>query len=642
MQVKECACCEHEHSQIKNNSKEEKEPSVLFKILRFGTGILFFAAGLLASSEWLNGYLKTVFLFAAYFILGYDILYSALINTVKGKLFDENFLMAIATVGAIIIGEQSEAVGVMLFYQIGETFQEYAVGRSRKSIKSLLDLRPDYANVVGDNGSVTKIAPEKVKVSQVIQVLSGERVPLDGTLLYDTMSADTAALTGESRPRDISKGGEVLSGVINLSGAVNIEVTSLYENGTIARLLELVESAADKKAKNESFITKFSKIYTPAVVISAALLAILGSVITGNPSDWMYRALVFLVVSCPCALVVSIPLSYFAGIGLSSKNGILIKGSNYLEALTSCKTAVFDKTGTLTKGSFTVIETAAFLYDQNEILRLAAMGESMSTHPIAKSIVKRYGSELDTAKIKNHTEYAGMGVGYQTDGSEILVGSTKLLKFKEVPCDLCTVSGAVYVAVDGNVAGYLIISDQIKESAQALLNIKKETDITKTVMLTGDDASEAAKISEKLGIDEYYASLMPEKKLEILETIAKTENVIFVGDGINDAPVLKRANVGVAMGGLGSDAAIEAADIVIMNDSPAKLITAVKIAKRTKTIVIQNIVFVLFVKAVILLLGIFGIANMWLAVFADVGVSLLATLNAVRLIAVRISADNIA
>ena len=624
---KSCSCCApHEES---NHSREENEKTSILTYVRFGAGIVVFIAGILLPEP----IIKNILLLSAYAILGYDVLIDAAKNVFKAKMLDENFLMAIATVGAVAIGEFAEAVGVMLFYQIGEMCQDYAVGKSRRSIKGILALRPDYANVVEDDGSVRKYSPEKVQTGMIVQVKKGERVPLDGILLSDSMTADTSALTGESRPRDITAGEEVLSGMINSDAAVKIKVTSSYENSTVARLLEMVEKASENKAQSENFITKFAKIYTPVVVISAIALMLGGFIITGNFSTWLYRSLVFLVISCPCALVISIPLTYFAGIGLASKNGILFKGGNYLEALVNVETAVFDKTGTLTKGAFEVSEVVTLSdISRGKLIEITAHGESLSTHPIAQSIVNYYGKTPDNSKITEHREIAGNGISFLFEGEKYSAGSEKFLSGEGINMPDKIIPGAIYIACEKTLAGYIVMSDVIKEGSCNLAKKIKQLGIKRTVMLTGDSGQAAVETAKVLDIDEVHAELLPDGKLKLLEEMCKSQKVMFAGDGINDAPVLKRADVGIAMGGLGSDAAIEAADVVIMNDSPEKIISGIKIAKRTKTVVLQNIVFILLLKGIILILGALGYANMWLAIFADVGVSLLATLNAMKVL----------
>ncbi|GGH20487.1 heavy metal translocating P-type ATPase [Paenibacillus segetis] len=586
--------------------------------------------------------LELILFIISYLIVGGDIVLKALKNIVRGQVFDEYFLMSIATVGAFLIGEYPEGVAVMLFYQVGELFQSIAVNRSRKSISALMDIRPDFANL--KTGDETKrVSPEEVQIGDLIIVRPGEKVPLDGKIIEGNSAMDTSALTGESVPREVSKGDDVLSGFINKNGVLTIEVSKIFGESTVAKILDLVENASSKKAPTENFITKFARYYTPFVVIVAALLAVLPPLLFSGAtfSDWVYRALVFLVISCPCALVVSIPLGFFGGIGASSKNGVLIKGSNYLEALNDVKYVVFDKTGTLTKGEFKVNG----IYPQNgwteqELLRQAAFAEMHSTHPIAESIREAYGQEMNEDLLSNYNEISGHGIQVMFEGREVLAGNAKLMKQENIyfapPTELGTI---VHIAIDKQYAGYLVIADEVKEdSAQAIRSLKN-LGVKKIVMLTGDIKAVGEAVGRKLGVDEVRTELLPQHKVEELEKIdrqkSSKEKIVFVGDGINDTPVLARADIGVAMGGLGSDAAIEAADIVIMTDEPSKLASAIHIAKRTRRIVWQNILFALIVKAIFLLLGAFGIATMWEAVFSDVGVTLLAVLNAMRVLKIK-------
>ncbi len=588
-----------------------------------------------------DGILKLCLYLIPYLIVGYDTLWKALRGMINLQMFDEDFLMALATIGALIIGEYPEAVAVMLFNQIGVLFEQYAVGKSRKSISALMDIRPDYANLEKD-GKVEEVSPDDVAIGDVIVIKAGEKVPLDGIIEEGTTTVDTAALTGESMPRTLRTGDEIISGSINLTGHIRVRVTNIFENSTVAKILELVENASAKKAKAENFISKFARWYTPIVVGTALLLAVIPSLFDGNWSEWIYRALTFLVISCPCALVISVPLSFFGGIGGASKCGILIKGGNYIEALARCETVVFDKTGTLTKGSFSVtaIHTANGA-DEKTLLSYAALAESESSHPIARSIRERISEQPDTAPISELTEISGKGILAVTEkGEKILVGSEKLMQEKFVshtPCaDLGTV---VYVAVNGKYLGAIVISDEIKETAAEAISELKKIGISKTVMLTGDSRLVGNTVAYKLGIDEVHAELLPADKVTHTEALlkkkSKNKTLAFVGDGINDAPVLSRADIGISMGAIGSDAAIEASDIVLMDDDPKKIATAIRIAKHTLTIVYQNIVFALGIKGLVLILGAFGIVGMWAAVFADVGVSVIAIMNAMRVLNVK-------
>lgn len=578
----------------------------------------------------------------AYLIVGGDIVLRAIKNIIRGQVFDEHFLMAIATVGAFAIGEYPEGVAVMLFYQVGELFQGMAVNRSRKSISSLMDIRPDYANVkIGSEFKM--VSPDEVKIDDIILVKPGEKVPLDGVIIEGNSSVDTSALTGESVPRDIEEGNEVLSGFINKQGVLTIKVTKSFGESTVSKILDLVENASNKKAPTEKFITKFARFYTPVVVIVATILAIVPPLLfTGATfSDWLYRALVFLVISCPCALVISIPLGFFGGIGAASKKGILVKGSNYLEALNDVKYVVLDKTGTLTKGQFEVNELNPTTgYTEEELLKYAAYAEAFSNHPIAESIRKAYGEEINNSVLSNYQEISGHGIKVTKENKEIVAGNQKLMKAEAI--DFIReeeVGTVVYLAVDKQFIGSILIADQVKADAANAISALKKLGIKKTVMLTGDSEKVGRKVGTLLGLDEVYTELLPQHKVEEIEKIDKQkqpkEKILFVGDGINDTPVLARADIGMAMGGLGSDAAIEAADIVIMTDEPSKIATAIEIAKRTRTIVWQNIIFALGVKVIFLLLGAFGIATMWEAVFSDVGVTLLAVLNAMRVMQVK-------
>lgn len=625
-----------------DHSHDHGANAVRTMILRLIAGTAVGAAAMLLS---LGTAAELLLFIVSYLIVGGDIVLKALKNIARGRVFDEFFLMSIATVGAFVIGEYPEGVAVMLFYQIGELFQSIAVNRSRKSIGDLMDIRPDYANLkAGDE--VRRVSPEDVEIGDLILIRPGERVPLDGRIVDGLSAMDTSALTGESVPREVAPGDDVLGGFINKNGVLTVRVSKLFGESTVAKILDLVENASSKKAPTENFITKFARYYTPFVVIFALLLAVVPPLLISGASfsDWVYRALVFLVISCPCALVVSIPLGFFGGIGASSKNGVLVKGSSYLEALNDVKYVVFDKTGTLTKGSFKVNAIVpANGWSKEELLRYAAYAELHSTHPIAQSIREAYGQELDEGQLADYNEISGHGIQVTYSGKTVLAGNAKLMSREQIafaaPAELGTI---VHVAADGQYAGYLAIADEIKpDSIKAIRSLKK-LGIKKIVMLTGDNKAVAEDIGRKLGVDEIRAELLPQHKVEELEKLdaAKPakEKIVFVGDGINDTPVLARADVGVAMGGLGSDAAIEAADIVIMTDEPSKLASAIHIAKATRRIVWQNILFALAIKGVFLLLGAFGIATMWEAVFSDVGVTLLAVLNAMRVLKVKATA----
>ncbi len=585
--------------------------------------------------------INTILFVISYLIVGFEILWKAIRNILRGKVFDENFLMAIASVGAFVIGEYSEGTAVMLFYQVGELFQDYAVDKSRKSIASLMDIRPDVAFVKRD-GKIEKVSPEEVKIGETIVVKPGEKVPLDGKVIEGTSMLDTSALTGESIPRDANVGDEVLSGCINKNGVLTVEVEKEFGESTVSKILDLVENASSRKAKTENFITKFAKYYTPIVVITALLLAVIPTIVFGFETfqEWLYRALTFLVVSCPCALVISIPLGFFGGIGGASKKGVLVKGSNYLEALSQVEIVVFDKTGTLTKGIFEVqkIETKDFKKD--ELLKFAAYAESYSNHPISISLKKAYGKEIDQKIISNSEEISGHGVRSVVGGKEVLVGNDKLMKQNNIDYTICNDVGTIlYVAVDGKFAGYILIADEIKEDAKEIIRKLKANNIQKIVMLTGDKKEVGESIAKELGIDIVYSELLPDQKVEKVEELMKEKSkkgkLVFVGDGINDAPVLAISDIGIAMGALGSDAAIEAADIVIMTDEPSKIDSAIRISKKTMRIVKQNIVFAIFVKVLVLLLTAIGLGTMWEAVFADVGVLVLAIINALRALRVK-------
>ena len=572
-----------------------------------------------------------------YFVVGWDVVRKAARNIAGGQVFDENFLMSVATVGALVIGEYPEAVAVMLFYQVGELFQNVAVTRSRQSISDLMDIRPDYANIEQD-GQLVQVDPEEVAVGDVIVIKAGERVPLDGTVLEGTSALDTAALTGESLPHDVSAGDEVISGCVNLTGLLHVRVSKPFGESTVTRILDLVENSSEKKAKAEHFITKFARYYTPIVVFAALALAIIPSLLDGGWGTWVPRALNFLVVSCPCALVISIPLSFFGGLGGASRQGILVKGSNYLEALAHAGIVVFDKTGTLTQGKFTVKAVHAEGLAEEELLELAALAEQASTHPISRSIVAAWGGAPNQDRVSQVEETAGHGVRAVVDGRQVLAGNRKLMDLEQIPVSAGHehTGTVIHVAVDGTYAGHLVIADQPKPTSAQALRELKQAGVRQTVMLTGDAQGAARSVAEELGLDRFFAQLLPAGKVERVEELlrekAPKENLVFVGDGINDAPVLSRADVGVAMGALGSDAAIEAADIVLMDDDLLKLPVAVRIARKTLSIVRQNVVFALGVKLLVLALSAAGKANMWAAVFADVGVSVLAILNASRML----------
>lgn len=597
---------------------------------------LFLAGNFIPLPEWAE---MGVFLIC-YAVAGWDIVWKAITNILHGQVFDENFLMTIATVGALILGEHSEGVAVMLFYQVGEWFQSYAVSKSRKSITSLMDIRPDYANIEKD-GKLVQVDPDEVQIGDTIVVKPGERVPLDGKIIKGTSALDTSALTGESMPREVEPGMDVISGCINQTGILTIQTTKEFGESTVAKILDLVENASDKKGKTENFISRFARYYTPAVVFAAIALAILPPLITGQAfSIWIYRALTFLVISCPCALVISIPLSFFGGIGGSSKIGVLVKGSNYLEALAHAETVVFDKTGTLTKGSFAVTEIHPVNMKDTQLLELAAYAEDYSNHPISLSIKSAYEKKIDSSRISDVQEIAGHGVQAVIDGKKILAGNAKLMQREHIKYSpSSSVGTVVYLTCNGKYAGCLVIEDEIKADAAAAIKNLKSSGIRKTVMLTGDADAVGKKVAGRLGLDQVYTELLPADKVDRVEDLLKQKSekgkLVFVGDGINDAPVLARADVGIAMGALGSDAAIEAADVVLMTDEPSKIAAVMKIARKTIRIANQNIVFALAVKFLVLILGAIGKANMWAAVFADVGVSIIAILNAIRAMRVK-------
>lgn len=582
-----------------------------------------------------EGWARLLVFLAPYAVIGWDVLWRAVRNIAHGQVFDENFLMSLATVGAFFTGEYPEAVFVMLFYQVGELFQSYAVDRSRKSITELMDIRPDYANIERD-GKLEQVDPEDVAVGDVIVIKAGERVPLDGVVVEGRSTVDTAALTGESLPRETEPGDDVISGCVNLSGLLRVQVTKPFEESTVSKILDLVENASGKKARAEHFITKFARYYTPIVVLCAALLAVVPPLLLGGVwSEWVGRALIFLVISCPCALVISVPLSFFGGIGGASKAGILVKGGNYLEVLANTEIVVFDKTGTLTKGVFNVTAIHPDQVSEHDLLELAALAESWSDHPISRSLRDAYNAEVDKSRVDGVEEIAGHGVKAQVDGRTVCAGNDKLMESIGVEWHPChRVGTTVHVAVDGSYAGHIVISDEVKEDAARAIADLKAMGVRKTVMLTGDAKAVGEDVARRLGIDEVHTQLLPADKVSRVEALLGEKTgkgkLAFVGDGINDAPVLSRADIGIAMGGLGSDAAIEAADIVLMDDKPSKIASAIRVSQKTLTIVKQNIVFALGVKLLVLALGALGMANMWEAVFADVGVSVIAILNATR------------
>lgn len=594
-----------------------------------------------------EGYLEFGLYMIPYLVIGYDILKKAIKGILNRQVFDENFLMAVATVGAIALGEYKEGVAVMLFYQIGELFQSYAVGKSRRNISDLMDIRPDYANIENESGEVEKVDPDEVEIGSIIVVKPGEKIPLDGIIMEGKTTLNTSALTGESLPREVSINDEVMSGCINLNGLIKIKTTKEFGESTVSKILDLVENASSKKSRSENFISKFAKYYTPAVCYGAVALAFLPPVISllflnidANWGEWISRALTFLVISCPCALVISIPSSFFAGIGGASHEGVLVKGSNYLETLAQTKYVVFDKTGTMTQGVFEVTGIHHASIDKDKLLEYAALAESYSTHPISKSLQKAYGKEIDQHRVLDVQEISGHGIIAKVDGQDVAVGNIKLMKKLNISCQQChSVGTVVHVAINNEYAGHILISDLMKPHAKEAIQALKKIGIKKTIMLTGDIKSVADQVAEELKIDAVYSDLLPSDKVdkveEILQNKGNKEKVAFVGDGINDAPVLSRADIGIAMGALGSDAAIEAADVVLMDDDPLKIAKAIKISKKCIRIVYENIYFAIGVKVICLILGAIGIANMWIAIFADVGVMVLAVLNAIR--ALRVS-----
>ena len=593
-----------------------------------------------------TGILQLALYLVVYGIIGYDILKKAWKGILNRQVFDENFLMAVATIGAFALaidersGDYVEAIAVMLFYQIGELFQSYAVGKSRRNISALMDIRPDYANIERD-GQLEKVAPDEVEIGSVIVVQPGEKVPLDGVILSGTSSLNTSALTGESLPRDAKEGDEVISGCINMTGVLRIQTTKEFGESTVSKILELVEDSSSHKSKSEAFISKFARVYTPAVCYSALALAILPPVVrllTGNSAqwgEWIYRALTFLVISCPCALVISIPLSFFAGIGGASKEGVLIKGSNYLETLSQVKTVVFDKTGTLTRGVFEVSGVHHNEMEDEKLLEYAALAECASSHPISKSLQRAYGKEIDRDRVSDIQEISGKGISAKVDGHDVLAGNSKLMELNRIAfIDCHSVGTIIHMAIDGEYAGHIVISDVVKPHAKEAIERLKHSGVEKTVMLTGDTRRVAEQVAKDLGVDEVHSDLLPADKVAQVEKLLAAkgdkDKLAFVGDGINDAPVLSRADIGIAMGAMGSDAAIEAADVVLMDDDPMKIAKAIRISRKCIGIVYQNIVFALVVKFACLALGALGIANMWVAIFADVGVMVLAVLNAIR------------
>ena len=608
----------------------------LWRII-IGAAVLATAVLLSLNNEWLQIALFII----SYIIVGGDVVKRAVKNIFKGQVFDENFLMSIATIGAFFIGEYPEGVAVMLFYQVGELFQSYAVGKSRKSIASLMDIRPDYANVKkGDE--LVKVDPDEVQIGDIIVIKAGEKIPLDGKVIEGSSMIDTSALTGESVPREVEVGSDILSGCININGVITAEVTKEFGESTVSKILDLVENASSKKSNSEQFITKFARYYTPVVVIIAVFLAIIPHLVIDGAtfSDWIYRALAFLVVSCPCALVISIPLSFFGGIGGASKKGVLVKGSNYLEALAETEIVVFDKTGTLTKGVFNVQEIHPEGVSKEELLELTAHAESYSNHLISLSLKRAYSKEIDNGRISDVEEISGHGVIATVDGKKVMAGNIKFLKMMDIPYFKGELIGTiVHVAVNNKYIGYIVIADEVKEDSAKAIKELKAANIKQTVMLTGDNKSIGSKVAKELGLDKVYVELLPADKVEKLEELfsqkSKKGKLAFVGDGINDAPVLARADIGIAMGGLGSDAAIEAADVVIMTDEPSKIATAMKISKKTLKIAHQNIVFAIVIKIIVLILSAFGITTMWAAIFADVGVTIIAVLNAFRALNVK-------
>jgi Cd2+/Zn2+-exporting ATPase len=622
-----------------NADKPQEENSYKSTIIRLIAGGVIYGLSILCNAVFdLNTTLYLIILLVAYVILGGDVVLKAIKNIFKGKLFDENFLMSLSTLGAFVIGEYPEAVAVMLFYQIGELFQDYAVNRSRKSITNLMNIRPDSATVM-KNGELLTLSPEEVNVDDIILVKPGEKIPLDGVVVKGNSMLDTTALTGESLPRNVEVGDSVLSGCINQAGVLEIKVTKKFGDSTVSKIIDLVENASARKAPAENFITTFARYYTPVVVIAAVILAVVPPLFFGGVwSEWIRRCFVFLVISCPCALVISIPLTFFGGIGAASKKGVLVKGSNYLEALNKLDTVVFDKTGTLTKGVFKVTEINPVNgYTQEDVLSIASLAECMSNHPIATSIINAYGKTIDQNEIEDYKELSGNGIEVKAKNSVIIAGNSRYFTSKNISFEECDKIGTkVYVAKNNEYVGCILISDEIKQDSKEAIKNLKALGVNKCVMLTGDSQKIGKVVAQELNLDEYYTDLLPQQKVEKLEELFEEKpndkKLAFVGDGINDAPVLARADIGIAMGGLGSDAAIEAADVVLMTDEPSKLVSAIKVANSTKRIVMENIIFALGVKLILLVLGAFGVATMWEAIFGDVGVMILAVLNAMRML----------
>ena len=623
-----CDCeHDHEHNHEHEHAHEHAAHAGRTLLLRAVCSILLLVLSHFIAIPWL----KTAICVAAYLTVSCDVLLSAVRNIRRGEVFDENFLMAVASIGAMAVGDSAEGVMVMLLYQLGEYLQDKAVDKSRANIASLMDVRPDYANLLRD-GEPVRVTPQDVPVGASILVRPGERIPLDGVVTDGSTTVDTAALTGESLPRDVQAGDSVLSGCVNLTGLITVQVTASYGESTVAKILDLVAESGEHKARTERFITRFSRWYTPAVCIAALLIALIPGVVTGQWHDWIYTALTFLVISCPCALVISVPLTFFSGIGGASRKGVLVKGADHLETLSELDTVAFDKTGTLTKGVFSVTQTVPVGMPAEMLLELAAHAEMHSPHPISQSLRAAYGRDLDAERVSDVQETPGQGLSALVDGKRVLCGNARLMQANAI--DFMDVKGTgthVHVAVDGRYAGHIVISDVVKDGAVAAIQALKDAGLSRLVMLTGDNEAVAADVCRRLNLTEYRASLLPGDKVDALEELLSPEHqVAFVGDGMNDAPVLRRADVGVAMGGLGADAAIEAADVVLMDDDVGKLALAVRMAKKTMTIARQNIIFALVVKALVMLLGVFGLANMWLAVFADVGVAMICIVNAVR------------
>jgi Cd2+/Zn2+-exporting ATPase len=647
--LKPSGCCAHDsnrghkHNQERGHSHAgDEEFNLKEELIHLVLVAALYIPGLIFEDRLHNtlfSFVEYLLFIPAYIISGWTVLSSAGRNILQGRIFDENFLMTVATLGAIAIHELPEAVGVMLFYKVGELFQEFSVSRSRRSIKTLLEVRPDYANLKR-NGDIKKVSPEQVDIGNTILIRPGEKIPLDGEIIEGASQVDTSALTGESVPRTVKIGETVLAGMVNKTGSITIKVTKLFGESSVSKILDLVENANSKKGRTEKFITKFARYYTPVVVFTSLAIALLPPLLIRGEtaSEWIYRSLVLLVISCPCGLVISIPLGYFGGVGGAAKRGILVKGSTFLDTLNAVKTVVFDKTGTLTKGVFKVAQIVAKNgFTQEQLLRLAAAAESQSHHPIAKSILQAYGGKIDDLMVADYQEIAGYGIKAKVENSVVLAGNDQLLHKENIEHDICNIEGTVvHLAVDGRYAGYIAITDEIKEDAALAIQVLKKLGVDNTVMLTGDNQAVAASVARKIGLDSYIAELLPEEKVDAIEQILnrtkKSAKVAFVGDGINDAPVITRADVGMAMGALGSDAAIETADVVIMTDAPSKVAEAIKMGRKTQKIVWQNIGFALVVKGVFIALGIFGFATMWEAVFADMGVALIAIFNASRVL----------